>query len=192
MTWETFMTGVAKIAHIEKENIMISTVCEAVKWSFQKKNPLPLKDETGFKTLMRQVKGIKDPDSAIIIVHLPPLANRRQSEQGHKAPATDSIDGQHDDSTMYGKKVSFGLVKLNRLMDSNFRSTSMINCCPSLMCLREHTLLAPVRLTRSVALSRSPKDGISILMPSSSKSGQMLLYVILLLVLQCPLSLTHL
>jgi hypothetical protein len=107
MTWERFVVEVTEIAGIEKENF--STVCEGLKWSFQKKRPLPLKDETGFKTLMLQVKGMKDPDSAIIILSLPPLANKPQS--GRKARESEAnhvfSDGPHNDGTMYGKKVSF-------------------------------------------------------------------------------------
>lgn len=106
MTWEMFMAEVAEIAGIEKENF--STVCEGLKWSFQKKSPLPLKDETGFKTLMLQVKGMKDPDSAIIIVSLPPLANKCQSgRKARESEANGFSDVLRDDGTMYGKKVGF-------------------------------------------------------------------------------------
>jgi hypothetical protein len=106
MTWEQFAAEVAEIAGIDKENFSI--ICEGLKWSFQKKNPLPLKDKTGFKTLMLQVRGMKDPDSAIIIVSLPPLANKRQSgRKAHESEANAFSDILRDDGTMYGKKVSF-------------------------------------------------------------------------------------
>ena len=111
MTWEKFRKEVADIAGIGKENF--GTICEGLKWSFQKKCPLPLKDEMGFKTLMLQVKGMKDPDSAIIIVSLPPLANP-SCQSGHKTCETEInafSDLQHDDGTIYGKKVSLLIYK---------------------------------------------------------------------------------
>ena len=112
-TWEKFRREVADIAGIDsdsdKENF--SAICKGLKWSFQKKSPLPLKDETGFRTLMLQIKAMKDPNSAIIIVSLPPLAR-----SGHKARESEvnvSTDTQHD-STMYGKKVGLLIYKLRR------------------------------------------------------------------------------
>jgi hypothetical protein len=112
-TWEKFRKEVADIAGIDKENF--STISEGLKWSFQKKCPLPLKDEMGFKTLMLQVKGMKDPNSAIIIVSLPPLTPH---QSGHKACESEINafgDTQHDDGTIYGKKVSLLVYKLPRI-----------------------------------------------------------------------------
>lgn len=109
MTWEKFTAEVAEIAHIGKENF--GSICEDMKWSFQKKSPLPLKDEQGFKTLMSQIKGMKDPDSAIIIVTLPPIVNRRLSERKVSNPEANLFnDVPRDDGTLYGKKVSFSQV----------------------------------------------------------------------------------
>jgi hypothetical protein len=70
-----------------------------------------LKEETGFQMLMSQVKGIKDPDSAIIIVSLPPLPKKRQVvRNAYETEAIASSDGQRDDGTMYSKKVCFCIV----------------------------------------------------------------------------------
>jgi len=108
-TWEKFQKEVADIAGIDKENF--GTISKGLKWSFQKKCPLPLKDKMGFKTLMLQVKGMKDPDSAIIIVSLPSIANRQSGQKACESEINAFSDIQHDDGTIYGKKVSLLVYK---------------------------------------------------------------------------------
>ena len=113
MTWEIFRKEVADIAGIGKENF--GTISEGLKWSFQKKCPLPLKDEMGFKTLMSQVKGMKDPNSAIIIVSLPPLAKSRSKHTAYESEINAFSDAQDDDGSIYGRKVSLLIYKLPRI-----------------------------------------------------------------------------
>jgi hypothetical protein len=108
-TWEKFRKEVADIAGIDKENF--GTISESLKWSFQKKCPLPLKDKMGFKTLMLQIKGMKDPDSAIIIVSLPPLTKHQSTHKACEHEINTFGDTQDDDGTIYGKKVSLLIYK---------------------------------------------------------------------------------
>jgi len=74
MTWPDFVENVVKVAKITKENL--GPVIADMKWSFQKKTGLPLMDVTGFQTMLQQVRGLEDIDSAIILIALPPSASR--------------------------------------------------------------------------------------------------------------------
>jgi len=67
-TWNDFLAEVAEVAGINAENINASIT--SMTWSFQKKNPLPLTGTSGFKTMVQQIKVLKDPESAIILVTL--------------------------------------------------------------------------------------------------------------------------
>jgi len=97
----------ANIVGIDPNKENFSTISEGLKCSFQKKPPLPLKDETGFRILMLQVKGMKDHNSAIIIVSPPPPAKHQSGHKAHKSEINASTDTQHDNGTIYGKKVCF-------------------------------------------------------------------------------------
>ena len=104
--WAGFMEDVAKVAKIPKENL--GAVISEMKWSFQKKATLPLTDVTGFQTMLQQVRGLKDAESAIIIVGLPASVGRQQ-RKAHGAVGNHNnlevIDNHLDDGSMYGKKV---------------------------------------------------------------------------------------
>jgi hypothetical protein len=60
------------VAKILKENE--HTTIADMKWSFQKKVVLPLKDIMGFQTMIQQGQGLKDANSTLIIVELPASA----------------------------------------------------------------------------------------------------------------------
>lgn len=102
MTWAEFMEQLSEVANIEKEN---TNSIVGMKWSFQKKSPLPLKDATGFQTMMKQVRGLKEPDTAIIIVALPPTVNRCRNDRETGGIDLEVPENRHNDGTMYGKKV---------------------------------------------------------------------------------------
>ena len=73
-SWSDFIENVAKVTKITKESAVAAVT--DMKWSFQKKAAFPLKDITGFQTMMQQVRGLKDVESAIIIVVLPVSASK--------------------------------------------------------------------------------------------------------------------
>ena len=103
-TWAGFMEDIAKVAKITKEDL--GGIISEMKWGFQKKATLPLTDIIGFQTMLQQVRGLKDPESAIIIVRLPASVGRHQ-RKAHEVVGNHNevIDNRLDDGSMYGKKV---------------------------------------------------------------------------------------
>ena len=103
-TWAGFMEDIAKVAKITKEDL--GGIISEMKWGFQKKATLPLTDIIGFQTMLQQVRGLKDPESAIIIVRLPASVGRHQ-RKAHKVVGNHNevIDNCLNDGSMYGKKV---------------------------------------------------------------------------------------
>jgi hypothetical protein len=102
--WAGFMEDIAKVAKITKEDL--GGIISEMKWGFQKKATLPLTDIIGFQTMLQQVRGLKDPKSAIIIVQLPASVGRHQ-RKAHEVVGNHNevIDNRLDDGSMYGKKV---------------------------------------------------------------------------------------
>jgi hypothetical protein len=55
--------------------------------------------------MLQQVQGLKDIDSAIILVALPPSASRRP-RKALKTDPQEIFDNRLDNESMYGQKVS--------------------------------------------------------------------------------------
>jgi hypothetical protein len=94
----------------------------------------------GFKTLMLQVEGMKDLNSAIIIVSLLPLIIPCQS--GHKAcePEINAFsDIQHDDGTIYSKKVSLLIYNCLELADRFEHQINLDDQLAPIMSMLEET-----------------------------------------------------
>ncbi|KAG2150929.1 hypothetical protein DEU56DRAFT_714345, partial [Suillus clintonianus] len=105
MSWHQFVDEIVVFANVERENIDMSST----KWSFQKKNPLPLKDAIGYETMKKQIRGMKDPDSAIIIVALTTPRPTKHGRQAAPVPILDIPEKRQDDhdGSLYGRKLSF-------------------------------------------------------------------------------------
>ncbi|KAG1718027.1 hypothetical protein EDB19DRAFT_1921441 [Suillus lakei] len=103
MSWHQFVDEIVVFANVERENIDMSST----KWSFQKKNPLPLKDAVGYETMKKQIQGMKDPDSAIIIVALTTPRPTKHERQAAPVPILDIPEKHQDDGSLYGRKLSF-------------------------------------------------------------------------------------
>lgn len=103
MGWERFLRDIAEITDQQTENFDTTSMS----WSFQKKEMYPLTNAAGFKTMVTQVKSLKDPSSAIIVVSLPiPKAQRTtiRAPQTMAEQLEQRLDRMPDDS-LYGKKV---------------------------------------------------------------------------------------
>jgi ABC-type taurine transport system ATPase subunit len=103
MTWAGFIENVAKVAKITKENLV--AVIAEMKWSFQKKVLLPLTDVTDYQTMLQQLRGLKDAESAIIIVALPASAKGQGKVHQAEGSCKELVDNRLDDGSMYGRKV---------------------------------------------------------------------------------------
>ncbi|KAG1728652.1 hypothetical protein EDB19DRAFT_1832669 [Suillus lakei] len=100
MSWHQFVDEIVVFANVERENIDMSST----KWSFQKKNPLPLKDAVGYETMKKQIRGMKDPDSAIIIVALTTPRPTKHKRQAAPVLILDIPEKHQDDGSLYGRK----------------------------------------------------------------------------------------
>jgi hypothetical protein len=65
-TWSTFVKEIAEMPGLDKENLTV----EAMTWSFQKKTVLPLTNKGKFQMMIQQIRILKDPSAAIIVINL--------------------------------------------------------------------------------------------------------------------------
>lgn len=151
------------MAGIEKENIDVAGM--GMNWSFQKKAPLPLKDAIGFKTMMQQVQGLKEPDTAIIIIALPLTTNKSRRKGQAEENDLEVSTCLQDNGTPYGTKVSRLSARTNTDLLTNSRvSFLLMNSWYQLLrnlpkCT--HLVLVP-HIQTFVAFSNNHKDGILI------------------------------
>ena len=83
MRWTQFLDEVAECMDIDKENIRL----DGMTWAFQKqKEPLPLSNEQGFKTMCEQV-GAKGLSATVVFVYHPISKRKAGRAQGFLAQA---------------------------------------------------------------------------------------------------------
>jgi len=89
MKWEGFLNEVADLADIKKENV--DAAITSMAWGFHKKNSLPLKGASGYKTMIQQIRAVKDLNAVIIFIYL--AAPKRHCR---KTRAVDSDENEGD------------------------------------------------------------------------------------------------
>jgi hypothetical protein len=97
--WDAFVTEIARVVRLDKENLVVSTMT----WSFQRKAVLPLTNEGGYKTMIQQIRVLKDPSSAIIVVSLP--MPQTKASRSHNVNDSELSAMGHEDNSLWGKKV---------------------------------------------------------------------------------------
>ncbi|KAG6834965.1 hypothetical protein H0H93_006043, partial [Arthromyces matolae] len=118
--WKPFLKDITNAANIDKENLPV----DAMAWSMgQKRSTLPLTNKVGFEAMKQQIKAAKDPNSAHIIVSLPPISTRSTKKAKHRH-AVSTSDGEaavfeqepvEDDGSAWGKKLTPVVEKLQGL-----------------------------------------------------------------------------
>ncbi|EDQ99975.1 uncharacterized protein LACBIDRAFT_334562 [Laccaria bicolor S238N-H82] len=104
MGWERFLCEVVEITGQETENLDTTSMS----WSFQKKEMYPLTNVASFKTMVTQVKSLKDPSSTIIVICLP-IPKAQQTTIWAPQTMAEQVEqrlGQMPDDSLYGKKLS--------------------------------------------------------------------------------------
>ena len=103
MKWEDFLDQVAHLAEIDKENI--DATITSMTWSFQKKNRLPLTGVSSFNTMVQQIRVLKDPESAIILVALLAPRCRPKEQVIMNENNLEGNDRHYEDTSLFGRKV---------------------------------------------------------------------------------------
>jgi hypothetical protein len=99
MGWDAFITEIANVVGFDKENLIVSTMT----WSFQRKAVLPLTSEDGYKTMIQQIRVLKDPSAAIIVISLP--APWTKAIRSQNINDEEVLAMRHEDNSLWGKKV---------------------------------------------------------------------------------------
>ena len=96
MTWDTFLGEVSEVAGIEKKNLAIASMT----WNFQK-CLLLLANEEGYKAMIQQIRILRDPAAAIIVVSIPAPKSTRVAHTTMEA----DVENHKDNNSIWGKKV---------------------------------------------------------------------------------------
>jgi len=106
MNWKSFLSQVAELAELEKENIMLTQMI----WHFQgKTKSLPLGNFGGFTAMVTQIQALKVGTLAIVMLSLP-VPPVKPSCGRHNAPAvTEDVYATGSDAgeTVWGQKVPY-------------------------------------------------------------------------------------
>ncbi|KAG5633996.1 hypothetical protein H0H81_003980 [Sphagnurus paluster] len=111
--WAQFRQKVAETVHVELENLDINEMS----WSFQKKLALLLTCEEGYKVMLMQLKSLKDPLTAIILVYLP--VPKAWQMRNHDSESAEDVVLQEEDNSQWGKKVGYKQREANQTGAAN-------------------------------------------------------------------------
>ena len=115
MDWKSFMSQVADLAGLEKENVALTQMT----WHFQgRTKSLPLGNIGGFTAMVTQIRALKIGASAIVLLGIPvppakpsrggrnaPPSRAAVGEDAYASNATGSDDGSGGPEGMWGRKV---------------------------------------------------------------------------------------